>query len=457
MLAICQILFAQSDGQIKITGDKLIGKRIDGQMIREVIGNVVMTQKDVVITCDTAIQYLAKNEAELIGNVVAHQDTIVISTPRAYYYGDSSIAYSESGVVLNDGTVTLTASNGFYYFDIEEAYFYTEVSLKDSALNLYSDRLRFYHKDDLASAAGNVVVADSTSFLFADSLLNYRQTKITYAYNDIHIINEQQGVNLFGEFLFDDPENNYNKIEGNPLLLQIDTLDTGELDTLFVNCKIMESVAGASNLLIASDSVKILRGGFSSVNDQSLFYRSEDRIQTYKQNEKKQPVMWFEDSQLSGDTIDIFLQENYLKSIQILEKSFILSKHKGYDYRYDQISGDTLKLFFDGNSLSRTEVYGHVLSIYYMFDEEEPNGLIKSSSEVTKIGFDSSKVVSVNMYGLSESEFHPENLIEGNEQDFTLPAFIIFNNRPTKSDVFSNHRKLLMDNNYIRKTKYLVK
>lgn len=452
-ISLVSKVFAQD--QLVVTGDSLVGKRINGKMIREVTGNVVITQDDVKITCRKAIQYLSNNEAELLGNVVVTRDTITLTTEKGYYYGNDKIAYSDTGVTMDDGHINLSAVNGYYYFDDEKAYFFDDVVLIDSVKTLYSDRLRFFHKDDLAQAAGNVFVTDTSASIFADSLLNYKKSGITYAFNNLQIKNESNGVNIFGEELFDDPDNHYSRITGEPLLMQIDTLDSGEIDTLLLNCKTMESFSGPKNILTASDSVKIWRGAFSSVNDRSVFYRDEDRIQTVRPEEKTQPILWFEDSQLSGDSIDIYLEDNYLKWINIVGNAFILSRQKSFDFRFNQISGDTLKLFFDEKSIERTEVYGNVLSIYYLFEENEPNGLIKSSSEVAKIRFDSSKVVGVNLYGSVESEFHPENLVEGNEKDFTLPAFVVYENRPAKRELLTEKKIELLLTNEIKQQRLL--
>ena len=76
-------LLAQDD-MIRVVGDSLVGKTINGESIREVHSNVIMTQGKVTITCNKAIQYIAKNEAELIGNVVVVQDSIIIKTDLGY-------------------------------------------------------------------------------------------------------------------------------------------------------------------------------------------------------------------------------------------------------------------------------------------------------------------------------------------------------------------------------------
>ena len=70
----------EKEERIVITGDSLIGKLINNENVREVIGRVVLKQGGVTITCNKAIQYLSKNEAQLIGNVVAIEDSTTITT-----------------------------------------------------------------------------------------------------------------------------------------------------------------------------------------------------------------------------------------------------------------------------------------------------------------------------------------------------------------------------------------
>ncbi|MCK7524562.1 MAG: hypothetical protein MZV64_46565 [Ignavibacteriales bacterium] len=77
---------------------RLVGKMVNGESTREVYGNVVLTQGDVIITCDKAIQFISRNDAELIGNVIVKKDTLTIKTPRGFYYGNLAKTRSNAGV-----------------------------------------------------------------------------------------------------------------------------------------------------------------------------------------------------------------------------------------------------------------------------------------------------------------------------------------------------------------------
>ncbi|MGD8780029.1 MAG: OstA-like protein [Ignavibacteria bacterium] len=431
-------VFSQESESITVIGDSLVGKRINGQQIREVIGNVIMTQEDVRITCDKAIQYITKNEAHLFGNVRAVQDTILIRSNTAFYYGNEKITQSNTGVTLNDGVVELHAVNGKYFFDEKKAVFSKDVVLIDTSNTLRSDHLTYFDKEDKAIAVGNVIISDSTSSISADSLIHFREIKHTFAFGNVEIVDTASSLRITGEELEDIDAENYTRIDGEPLLVQIDTTESGSLDTLIIRCKVMEAVEDSSRKLIATDSVKIIRGEFASVNHKSILYRDEDKIETIKPGEEQPaPILWYGESQVVGDTVFIYLDENVLKQIDINGNALIISINEDFEFRFDQVSGDKVKLFFENDELNKTEVFGKVLSIYYMYDEEEPNGLVKASSQRASIEFDEGRIVDVKLFGSPESEFHPENKIIGKEKDFILPTFILYDNRPQKEKILN--------------------
>ncbi|MCF8243245.1 MAG: LPS export ABC transporter periplasmic protein LptC [Melioribacteraceae bacterium] len=432
IVLITSLSFAQEE-RLTVVGDSLRGRIVEGENVREVIGNVVITQGGVRITCNKARQFISKNEVELIGNVIATQDTVIITTEEGYYFGNEKYTFSDTGVVLDDGHINLSAKTGYYYFDEDRANFKENVILVDSLNVLHSDELTYYQNENKAVSVGHVQISDTSSTIYADSLIHFRSQSETYAFGTIKIENPNNNVVIIGEELVDLAKQNYTKIIGDPLLLQIDTTETGRVDTLIISALMLESIEDSTSRLIATDSVEIVRGDFYSTGSQSIYYRGSDKIVTFrKENEKVPPVMWYEETQVFGDTIKIYLKDNELDWVDIKIDGFISTAKEGYEFRYDQISGYNVKLFFKLSELKKTEVMGNVLSIYFMFDEDEPNGLIKSSSASANIYFDSSRVIDVRLYGTPMTEYHPENLVKGEEKDFFLPGFYIYENKPSK-------------------------
>lgn len=436
ILFIAGITYAQEDNRIQVVGDSLVGKMINGESIREVHSHVVMTQGTVRITCDNAVQYIARNQAELMGNVIVTQDSIVIKTDRGFYYGDTKTAYSVSGIWLTDGHVQVNSQNGYYYFDEKHSHFYGNVKLADSLSTLTSDKLDYYDNEDKAVAVGNVIVQDTASTILADSLIHFRNDKITYAYKHVRVYDPNNKLAIFGNELENHDKKNYSRISGSPFLVKVDTTSTGKLDTLFISAKLMESYDDSTKRLIATDSVRMMRQNFASVNGQTFYFQKKQKLQTFRrENDQLPPVVWNDNTQLTGDSIFVYTKDNRLDWMDIRSNASIISTNKDSVNRFDQISGKKIKLFFDKEGLARTEVEGNVLSIYYLYEDKESNGLLKSSSERAKVFFKDRETKDVRLYGKPASEYHPENTIAGKEKDFTIPTFRIFSNRPTKENL----------------------
>ncbi len=443
LILISVTIYAQRENPVIAIGDSLVGKVVNGESIRELHGNVVLTQGNVRITCDKAIQYLAKNEAELIGKVVVTQDSIEIKSSRGRYFGNTQIAFSDAGISLTDGHVKLKSKKGYYYFDEKRSLFYEDVSLEEGITKLFTEKLNYYDNEDKAVANGNVVIQDTSSTLIADSLIYFRQTKFTDAYKNIRLYNSTNKVSVFCDRLKDDGIKKITIIWENPIIVRIDST-ANNIDTLIVSSITMEAYNDSTNKLIAKDEVKINRNLFSSVNSKTVFYQNDDTIEIIKQEDDLMPpVLWNENTQLVGDSVFIKIKEKKLDQIQLKNNSSIISGHKDLDYRYDQISGKNINIFFKDDEIKQTEVFGNVLSIYYVFDEGKPNGLIKSSSESAKIFFNNKEVNDVKLYGKPQSDYYPENQIEGEEKDFTIPTFKLFENRPTKKELISKRENIL--------------
>jgi len=444
LIVISPIIFAQERTEtIKVVGDSLIGKVINGESVREIYSNVVLTQGNVIITCDKAVQFIAKNNAILKGNVIARQDSLTIITEEGFYFGNERRTKSTAGIMLDDRKVILEADSGEYFFDEDRAFFQTNVTLFDSVMTLFADELTYFQNEDRAVAIGKVKIVDSSNEIMADKLQHFRNTKISFADINVKIRSLENNITIFGDHLEDYPERKYTLINKNPILIQYDTSYVSgneiNVDTLIIKAGIMEAFRDTSNIFKAVDSVKIIKGDFASVNDFTLYLRDNETIITQKVSEEAgQPILWYENSQLTGDSITIYLEDKNIKQLDVIDKAFMLSQNRKYKKRFDQTSSKNVKLFFANNNLLKAEFEENVLSIYYLYEEEEANGLTKSSAKDVSIIFDDNEVTEVRLYGAPTSEYHPEKQVAGNERAFTLPKFNFYQNRPEKSDLLQN-------------------
>ncbi len=447
ILIISCSLLAQNENIIQVTGKKYIGKTINGVSVREVQGNVILKQGNVVITCDTALQYISSNNAKLIGNVVITQDTVTIITNEGYYYGSERRAETTTGIKLNDKKVILTADSGNYYFNEKKAVFMHNVKLYDTTSTLTSERLIYFRDEDRVIATGNVKIINASNIIYADSLDYYRKNKISFAYRNVEIRDLKNNVMIFGNHLEHYANKHYTLVDKNPLLMQIDTTYSSTegmtngagrfgLDTLVIRSRKMESFRDSVDTYKAEDSVRIVRGEFASRNDFTIYYRKQYKIVTEKLSDNfPQPILWYDNSQLTGDSVTIFLQDNKINHMEINDNAFVLSQDSIYHKRFNQLSGSKVIAYFNDDQLTKTEVFGGVHSIYYLFEDTTRNGLTKSSSEKATINFLNKRVNEVKLYGSPASDYYPEKMVRGNERAFTLPHYVFYTNKPTKQEL----------------------
>ena len=447
LLFFVPVLTAQEKQEvIKVVGDSLRGKMINGESVREVFGNVVLTQGNVVVTCDEAIQYISKNNARLTGNVILKQDSLMITTDEGFYFGNEKKTKSTSGITLDDQKIILEADSGEYFFNENKAFFQSNVILYDTITTMFADELTYFQKEDRAVAIGNVKVVDENNEITSDTLEHFRETKISYADGDVKIRSLENNTTIFGNHLEDYPERQYTLITERPVLMQIDTSITADstrrLDTLFIKAKTMEAFRDSSDIFKAIDSVQILRGSFASVNDLTLYLRSDEKLITKKMNEESnQPILWHENSQLTGDSVAIYIKDKKINQLDVVENAFMLAQNPDYTDRFDQTSSDTIKLFFADSKIRKAEFLGDVRSIYYLYEDSTANGLTKSSAMSATILFEDNQVTEVKLYGKPTSEYHPENQVVGKEKAFTLPKFKFYKNRPVKNILLKDIRQ----------------
>ncbi len=444
-------LLGQSEQPVTIVGDSLVGKISGGEKIREVIGNVKITKGDVLINSDIAVQHIASGNIELKGNVVFTRKGEKLFTEKAFYQSKNNFLRIDTNFLSVADGDTLTGAKGSYSKTTDIVTLSGGATLVRSAKKLDAENLIYFRKENKIVAAGNVHVLDSASVLSSDSLIYFPDEKLTFAFNDVSVENRKENFIVYGDALIDSGKIKTTEITGEPLLEKVDSTSESEADTLFVLSEKMRLVNDSSRILIASGDVRILRANLSLAADSSFFDISANSFAAIKTDEFGAPVkLWFKKNQVSGDSVFVALAKNELKDVIIKKNALLVSILDSAHFRFNQISGSSIKMSFACGRLMNIFVDGNVLSIYYLYDKKEANGLIKSSSRSALIELDSASVSKVKLYGTPNSEYHPENLIGGNEAEFVLPNFRLFNARPKRSEFIG---RILKSENNLKKLK----
>jgi lipopolysaccharide export system protein LptA len=401
-------LRAQQDDKVILLhhADSLVGNTIDGQNIRELIGNVEFSQGNVIVNCDRAIQYFKPEQIHLLGNVVVRDDTVTIKSNRGFFYSNEKIAEGFDGVHVEEGSKKLDADYGKYFVNEKKIFF-----------------------------SGNVLVKDTNAILTCDKLTYFRDTKKTIAESNVHIVDLKSSFQTFGNYF--ENENNISRIADQPRVLQIDTTSEGEIDTLQIVSDSMYSRQDSVVYFSSIGNVIISRGDVSAECGRALYYTDADSIIL-----RQTPYVWYAETQVNGDSIFIKLRERKLETIFVSGNAFAISRSDSiYKNRYDQMSGETITMDFDSNKIQNITVNNTASSVYYLYEEvvsesdslrtiQNPNGLNVTTGDQVIINFVDKRVETIRIIGGVEGKYYPENIIRKKETDYNLAGFNWRENKP---------------------------
>ena len=451
-----------ANAQDKITlnyADSLIGKTVNGEQVREAIGNVSLTQNNVKITCGRVVQYFADNKAELYNNVKVVKDTLTIIAPMGVYYGNEAKVICSQGATLNDSKATLTADYGIYFFNQDLANFKGHVKITDnSSYTITSDALDYYRSVNKSYANGNVKIVTDSATIYSDHLVYEKLIGISTANGSVRIESDSTIINsdkltyseperksvaednvkinftnknavVYGNYAENYERTSYSFVRGKAKLVQIEK-KKGKVDTLWIYSRTMESFRKKPEYYIAKDSVRMIRTDFLSRSDIGYYFKDTSGTGGMI-SLSVNPVVWKEDLQVSGDSIYAFFKEN-IDKIYVNKSAFAIQQNDIYNDRYDQISGVYMFMSFKENEIDFIRVDTNAASIYFGYENGKPNGVNRATGNVIYLYFKDKNVYKVKDIGEPKGKYFPENMV--NLQELRLLGFKLRTDRPVREE-----------------------
>jgi lipopolysaccharide export system protein LptA len=300
-------------------------------------------------------------------------------------------------VNLDDGRVKLTARYGEYFVEPKRAFFRNQVVVRDSSSTVLADSLTYYRKEKRSIAEGNVSVQNQTEHL---TITGHRLE---------HLSNQQ-----------------ITRITEQPVLVKFDTTSTGTIDTLVVRSRVMESYRDSLKRLLAIDSVEIVRSNLAGTAGFAEYFTQTDSIHL-----RLAPIVWYNQTQVTGDSIDVAMKARKLDRVHVMGRAFAVSQSDSlWPERYDQITGDRMVMQFADQGLDNIDVQNRSISVYHLYEDSTANGLNKTSGDRIVMLFEMGKVKSIRVVGGVEGQYFPENMVQGKEMEYAIPGFMLHPNRP---------------------------
>ena len=421
-------------------------------------GNIIFNQGDSLFLNSDYIEYDGKiKKIKAWGNVKLRNEEMKLFTDTLYLDRINNIAFYKTPGKIIDKSSTLLSNEGTYFLDEKKYRFIKNVKIKNPDYNLNSSRLDYFVLSEDSFFYGPSKIVGNDYEIYCES--GYYNTKIergNFKKNAVIYYNNKviRGDSLYFENnnryasasknvkIFDTINNsvirgNYGEvfkskdsaiITQNPIAINII-----ENDSLYISADTIILTGEDKNRLItAYYDVKILNSDLKGKSD-SLSFRENDQLiklikkpltgkenQILNLNQKnmRNPILWFEKSQLSGNLIHLLTDSSNSKldSIYIFDNAFIAEEDTINNNGYNQIKGKNLYGNFDNGNLKNIKVDKNTEVIYYMYtDENELIGINKTICSSIEMKMDDNEIKEITFFTLPDGKVNPEKMIDNNQ------------------------------------------
>lgn len=170
--------------------------------------------------------------------------------------------------------------------------------------------------------------------------------------------------------------------------------EKNDKDSISLKDKVVVSEPDTIRYFLAFHHVRIFNDSLQSVSDSMYFSTKDSVIRLYYD-----PVIWSGNTQITGDTLFLFTQNQEPKRLYAFEKGMIINRTKeGF---FNQMAGKTINAYFLDGKIDYVNVKGSQSeSIYYLQDDSQAYiGMNRASGDVINLYFqkeDLKKVIFIN-------------------------------------------------------------
>ena len=334
--------------------------------------------------------------AELFDNVKLMDDSTTLLTEYLTYDRDLHLACYPDSATTYRGDKTLISCIGYYRDDIKEFSFFENVEVTSPKYQMYTDTLYYntniekmwfegpttiinaenvldgkhgYYlvDEDIVFLDKRPVMHNETQRIKSDSLFYNRDIGLAMAFSRVDMIDTSYKVVMRGNYIEMWEDKGFSFATDSAYAVSYDGGDSLYIhgDTLFMYFdKNKEEV----EKLIARRNVRFFKSDMQGKCDTLTYLKADSTLRM-----RVNPVLWAEDSQMSGTDIDIKLNDQSIEWVLQRGNGFIVSKDtiEGFN----QIKGtDITSLFRDGN-IHRVNVDGTKAETLYWIRDDD-GGLI---------------------------------------------------------------------------------
>lgn len=388
--------------------------------IQILVGNVSFNHEGNYLYCDSAFLYTNENRVEAFGNVsLISNNQVTLTSKYIDYDGNTKMAKAKHNVTLTDGYYilktseldydlnndfayylnngiitdpyqTITSQKAYYYGESGDLAFANNVQIVATDYKISADSLKYDPKNELVYFFDNSTITDTNMLIYcdagiydmkndtfffslhpiiyyqsyyieADTVQFYRESNLTIARSRAIILDTINNLKILSPFIklsqLDSSILSYN-----PAIIDIysdnDTL-TIISDTLTT---ITDSLKGRE--FVFNKNVRIFQNDLQAVCDSLVYNQLDSTFTLYKF-----PIFWLDSTQMTSDTMILFLKNENIDKMYGFENAFIIEPF--IDTLYNQIKGITVTINFKENEIDSLIMYRQSELAYYLLDDEQ--------------------------------------------------------------------------------------
>ena len=474
-LLLSQIVVAQEQDTVQRKKTRIHIEHYDvatfskskGDMQR-LIGNVKMRHDSAYFFCDSAYFFEKTNSFNAFQNVhIIVNDSVEIFSDLLDYDGNTRFAEFFDHVKLMDdsttllteyltydrnlhlacypdsattyrGDKTLISCIGYYRDDLKEFSFFEKVEVTSPKYQMYTDTLyyntniekmwfegpttiineentldgeRGYYlvDEDIAFLDKRPVMHNETQRMKSDSMYYNRNIGLAKAYDHVDMIDTSYKVVMRGDYMEMWENRGFSFATDSAYAISYDNDNSDSLyihgDTLFMY---FDKKKEEAKKLIARRNVRFFKSDMQGKCDTLTYLVADSTIRM-----RVNPILWAEDSQMTGIDIDIRLRDQTIDWVLQKGNAFIISQDtiEGYN----QIKGTDITSRFRNGNIHRVNVDGDKAETIYWIRDDDGGliGIDVSNSETMVIEMENQNISIIKSFkGISETMYPESDLSE---------------------------------------------
>ena len=402
-IAIGNVDLKKSDMTLKT--EKLYLDRFNDKAFYNTKGVVVDSAST--LTSQRGTYFMAENKYRFTSDVTILNPKYIVNSEQLDYFTKLNQAYLYGNSKIKGEAYTILCERGFYDMQREKGIFKENATLYYDDKIIKGDSLYFESERDYASASKNISIIDSLN----NSIITGHYGEIFKAKDSAIITRRAMAINI---------------VDQDSLFIHADTLvATGPQDKRilrgYYDVRILKSdIRGRSDSLYLDQSI-----GLTKLLSRPLTNQQE-QIFTEADRNGANPVLWFGESQMSGDKIFLLsdLVTNKLDSLKITGNIFIIEKDTLSLDGYHQIKGGILNGAFKEGRLDNIVITKNTEMVYYLYNDEDLQliGIDKTTCSALQMNFTDGQIENITFLVSPNGDVYPEEELPLNDR--TLKGFI---------------------------------